>query len=126
MPGGRPSEYDEKYCQGIIDFCKEGRSFVAYAAKIDKNVDTLYEWASKHPKFSEAKDIAKQKCQAFFEEAGRKGMFGEIEGFGHTNWIFNMKARFGWADKQVIEQKTEIKAEVKLDVTELEDRLNDL
>lgn len=46
----------------------------------------------------ESKDL----CQVWWERQGRKMSCGESEG-NATTWIFNMKNRFGWHDKQQVD-----------------------
>lgn len=43
---------------------------------------------------------AMRRQQAGWEKIGMDGARGEIEGFNATSWIFNMKNRFNWRDKQ--------------------------
>ncbi len=100
-PFGRPSKYDPKYCQMIIDFMKDGKSLTAFAGEIEVNKDTIYEWEKKHPDFTDAINAARNKCAAWWEKQGRDGLFmGHQQGsFSQSVWIFNMKARFGYRDK---------------------------
>lgn len=111
---GRPTKYDPKYCQEIIDFMSTGKSLTAFAGEIEINKATLYDWEKVHPDFHDAINIARQKCQAKWESLGFDGLFmGKEDGsFSQSTWIFNMKARFGYRDK--IEVDHEHKGEIKL------------
>lgn len=77
----------------------QGFGFESYAAVIDVNSDTLYEWAKVHPEFSEAKKVAYDKSLRKFEQIGMAAMLGKIKGFQASVWIFTMKNRFGWSDQ---------------------------
>lgn len=106
---GRPTKYDPKYCQQIIDYMSDGSSLTAFAADINVVKSTVYEWIKNVPEFKEASDIARQKCQAWWEKQGQVGLFmGKEDGsFSQSTWIFNMKARFGYRDKVEVEQKVD-------------------
>ena len=108
---GRPTKYDPKYCDMIVEFMSKGKSLIGFAASIDVVVSTLYEWEKKQPDFSDAIKVARQKSQLWWEENGQVGLFmGKEDGsFSQSAWIFNMKARFGYRDKVEVEQKTEQK-----------------
>jgi len=113
MPAGRPTKYDPKYCDEIIEFMKDGRSIVAFAAHIEVADVTLYEWKKVHPEFSRAIKVAMAKCQSWWEDQGRMGLHtGRGEGFSQSAWIFNMKARFGYRDKQELDVNHEGKIEL--------------
>lgn len=100
--GGRPSKYDPKYCELIIEAGKRGESFTEFACDIDVDIDTIKEWANKHPEFSAAKKKSKAHCERWMMKLGKMGMLGrktpEIPSFNPTIWIFWMKARFGWKE----------------------------
>lgn len=70
-PVGRPTKYKPEYCQVIIDYFdipatdSEGnannpRFLSAFARSIGVNHDTLHEWCSVYPEFSEAYTEAKR------------------------------------------------------------------
>ena len=97
---GRPSKYDVKFCQQLIDHMTQGYSFESFAGLCEVNKDTLYEWAKVQPDFSEAKKLGFEKSRLFWE---RVGIDQSVEGKGNsTAYIFNMKNRFPaeWRDKQ--------------------------
>ncbi len=105
---GRPSTYKPEYCQMLIDHMAEGFSFETFAAKLDYcSASNLYNWVELHPAFSEAKKVATQRGQLFWEQLARAAAAGKIKNFNSTVWIFTMKNRFGWRDKH------DIKAEVR-------------
>lgn len=97
MPGGRPTKYNENRGQELIDAMETGLSFEASAAKMGVNVDTLKEWAKVHPEFSAAKREAFERNRLFWEQVSLNGL--NDRNFNTTNWIFQMKNRFGWRDK---------------------------
>jgi len=121
-PKGRPSKYKVEYCDKLIEHMKQGGSFDTFGAVIGINArSTLYEWVKEYPDFSDAKSLAEMYAAKWFEDLGRAGMTGSLtrikekiydkEGnlikeireaatFGSTAWIFSMKNRFNWKDKQ--------------------------
>lgn len=81
----------------------DGNSYISFAKKIGVNVDTLYQWEKQFPEFSDAKKEAFESCQVWWEDLGKK--------LAQTNpsiWIFNMKARFGWRDREFVREGVKI------------------
>lgn len=127
-PGGRPSLYDEKYCDEIIEYFQsfkllkidkdiEGSkpvvqappSLTKFATKIGVVHDTLLEWRDVHQKFSVALKNAKKIYEDIYVE-------GAI--LGHYNAFFTklvMGNRFDWADKT--ESKNEHTAPSGIEIT---------
>ena len=103
MARGRPSKYKPEYCEQLIEHCKQGLSFEAFAGSIPVHKDTIYEWAKKYPEFDEAKRTGAALSLLFWEKLGVAGAVGKVPGFNPTTWIFNMKNRFGWRDRQELE-----------------------
>jgi len=101
MPGGRPTLYDPKFCQMLIDHMAGGLSFESFAGVIGTCRDTLYNWAKEYSEFFDAKKQGFAKNRLYWEKAGNAGMYmgGKENPFNATVWIFNMKNRFGWADR---------------------------
>jgi hypothetical protein len=99
MRTGRPTKYNSQYCSELIDHMALGFSFESFAGKIDVCEDTLFEWLKQHEDFSESYKHARAKCRIFWEELG---IVGTTEGknFNATTWVFNMKNRFRWTDRQ--------------------------
>lgn len=120
-PVGRPSTYNENYCEMVIKHMEQGYSIESFAGVIDVHKDTIYEWKKHHEEFSDAVKKGVAKSQLFWEQLGIKGTMGlpvkykekvrdadgnviEVEktsaNFNPTCWIFNMKNRFNWTDRQ--------------------------
>ena len=104
MSGGQPTKYRPKYCEMLIEHMKTGLSFESFAGVISVCKDTIYEWAKPtvQPAFSEAKRKAVALNLLWWEEAGIKGMFmgGKDNPFQASIYIFQMKNRHKWTDRQ--------------------------
>lgn len=111
---GRPTKYKEEYCQMLIDHMSEGYSFDSFAGIVEVNIDTLYEWAKVHAKFSDAKNIGTAKSMAWWERIGRMGMINEIPFFNDRIWRLNMINRFRaqWSDGTKNENNDKVKTEI--------------
>lgn len=94
MAGGRPSKYKPEYCETVIELGKQGDSIAQMASYFDVTRQTLENWASEHPEFLAALNRAKVHCQAWWEKAGREGMFLGGGGFNAAVWKKSMEARF--------------------------------
>lgn len=99
-PLGRPSKYVSDHDMALIAHMSEGYSYESFAALLNVHIDTLYEWEKKHDSFSEAKKVGRAKSMLMWEKMGLLGTLGKIKGFNSTAWIFNLKNRFGWTDRQ--------------------------
>jgi hypothetical protein len=119
---GRPSEFLPEYCERLMAYMADGYSYTAFAGHIGKCIQTLYTWEQHHPEFLEAKKKGKAASQDFWERQGRDGLWNVTEyddngkptrskTLNATVWIFNMKNRFNWQDKQ------EVKSDIKQETT---------
>ena len=59
---GRPSKYLKKYDEMLLKHMSQGFSYESFAGSIGVCRDTLYEWESKHPNFSDTKKRAIDAC----------------------------------------------------------------
>lgn len=100
---GRPTKYDPKYCEMIVEFMADGSSMTAFASHIDVARSTINEWADKNPEFSEAVKRAKAKCATWWEQLARKGAMGEQ--VNHTLIIFGLKnmSPEEWKDRREVD-----------------------
>jgi len=99
---GRPTKYDPKYCDELIEHMKTGLSYEAFAGRLCVAIQTLYDWEQANPEFLEAKKKGQAISQMFWENLAMEGMWsggGRNPVFNSTVWIFNMKNRFKWKDR---------------------------
>lgn len=98
MAGGRPSKYEERFCDEVIDFMAQGYSLTAFAGHIRVARSTINEWMGEHPQFSEAVNIAQAARTAVLEE----GLLSADIGPRVTARIFALKnaAPEEWKDKR--------------------------
>lgn len=115
MAGGRPTKYNPKICEEVLNLFKQGKSIAQVCLKMDINKSTFYEWKEKHEEFSNAIKEGLHFSQGWWEEQGQQGLwYSNIEGaekLNYTGWFMNMKNRFknDWKDKQPEEIQEEQK-----------------
>lgn len=102
MAGGRPTKYDPLYCEALIEHMGKGLSYEAFAGSIQVSKKTLYSWEKEFPEFLNAKEIGIEKSRLWWELVGQDGLFTEYQGtaMNASVWVFNMKNRFQWRDRQ--------------------------
>lgn len=103
MPAGRPTTYDPAYCESVVEWGRLGKSVAWMAAELDVSRQSIYEWASVHPEFSDAMTRAKEHAQRWWEDAGQDSMLlAPGQGtFNGSVWSRSMAARFpdDWREK---------------------------
>ena len=92
-PGGRPTKYEESMCDTAYEILCKGGSLTKVAAVLDIDRDTIYEWKKTHPEFSDTIRKGLLKSEVIWEETPPE--------MSDTRWIFNMKNRFSWSDRQL-------------------------
>ncbi len=125
MPGGRPTTYDPKYCQAVIEHMAEGASLTSFAASVMCSRSTINEWMAANPEFSEAVKVGKALCATWWEKVSRTNA---VEGGGNaTLCIFGLKnmAPDEWREKQEIEHSGSIDIN-KMSDEELERKIAEL
>ena len=111
---GRPTVYDSSYPEKLIEHMASGLSYESFAGVIGVNRDSLYNWEKSHPEFYDAKKEGSSKNLLYWEKAGHEGLFETTEyndqgkpiykkTLNSTVWIFSMKNRHKWKDKQELE-----------------------
>jgi len=140
-PRGRPSKYKPEFCELLIEHMSKGLSFESFSAIAEVNQDTLHEWVKVHEEFSESKKMAFANCQLFWEKLGVENILNVSESSGRGDdayhksstlnasiWIFNMKNRFKWRDKQPGEEDKKVTHDgaVIVNQPDLADRINQI
>ncbi len=69
---GRPTKYKKEYCEQLIEWMREGRSFWTFASTVPCTIETLSEWCRVHPEFSEAKRLGRVHEQKWWDDLHRK------------------------------------------------------
>lgn len=100
---GRPSTYKSMYGNLCIEHMATGASLTAFAAEIGVARSTINVWMNEHPEFSEAVEVGKAKCAAWWENLARKiaengGGNGPLISFALKNMAIH-----DWRDRQEIE-----------------------
>lgn len=126
MAKGMPSKYKPEFCDLLIKHMADGLSFESFAAVVKVNRTTLWDWVKAHEDFREAKAEGLDENLLFYEKIGRAGMMGKLPGFNITAWIFNMKNRHGWRDKQKDEADVIVKNEITVAKTDVQDRIKQI
>lgn len=99
---GRPKDtvadrLTEGWQERMLELAKEGASEVELRVELGISDDLWYRWIDEEPEFARTVKDCKRRIQAWWERHGRHMAVG-AEG-NATVWIFNMKNRFGWRDK---------------------------
>lgn len=91
-PVGRPSKYKPEYCEKVVELAEGGAGWAEWAVACGVDRATLYHWGDEHPEFLTALSRAKILEQAWWEKAGRNGMY--LDKFNALVWKTSVQARF--------------------------------
>jgi transcriptional regulator with XRE-family HTH domain len=91
-PGGRPTKYSPTWCDEVILLGERGYSRAQIAAEIGVFRDAINEYEAQYPEFSDAMKRANERSLAWWEQAGRAGMF--MKGFSAAAYSLQMRNRF--------------------------------
>lgn len=136
----RPTIYSKAFCEKLINHMAKGLSFESFAGAISVSRRVLYDWEIKYPEFLHAKEIGTEKSRIFWEKAGIQGAFAQKVKDPNTDrgyriqktpiipsvWIFNMKNRFQWRDRQPDESEVVVNNLVGKSDSELDARIKEL
>ncbi|AUR90449.1 DNA-packaging protein, partial [Vibrio phage 1.144.O._10N.286.45.B3] len=105
---GRPTKYKKEYCDTVVEFMSDGSSKVQFCAYVGICYETFMTWQREHEDFLASVKRAETVCQAWWESKGQKAIFGEVEGFNPTGYIFNLKNRFPqhYKDKHEVDHQS--------------------
>ena len=117
---GRPTKYKKEMCQQVVDAMAKGYSKEAACAEIGIWYQTMQERVKSRPDFSVAVKRGEQLSALWWEKVGLAATIGKVPGFSSPTWIFNMKNRQGWADKQDVTLGGHVSTSVPLSAKEVE------
>lgn len=105
-----PFDLNPGWQDSVLDLYKQGAADVEIKAHIYYSrgsfSNNLWDrWLEEEPEFWETIKVGRMLSEAWWTKTGREKL--EWKDFSYTGWYMNMKNRFGWRDKQEIDQKTE-------------------
>lgn len=101
---GRPSSYDPKFCDELIEYCEKGGFIEGFAGKLNVHTDTFHEWRKVHPEFSDAYKKAREAQLHYLLKHSRKGAMGKTRNFQTGMMVFLLKACHGLTEMGPQEQ----------------------
>jgi len=105
-PVGRPrtttADLPDDWENIMREAAQEGASDVEVRCLLGIGESGWYTLIEDDEQFCRTVKECKSLCQVWWERQGRKMSCGESDG-NATTWIFNMKNRFGWHDKQQVD-----------------------
>ncbi|WP_299083072.1 hypothetical protein [uncultured Paraglaciecola sp.] len=96
------TKYDPAWCDKLPGMFKNGESVAEVCAVLGIGKKSFYRYIEKHADFAEAYDKGRDLSEAWWLKKGRNAVNGKAKHMDTTAWIFNMKNRFGWADKKEV------------------------
>lgn len=99
-PVGSPPKYREEFCEMVIEHMAKGFSVESFGGVAGVTDNTIHTWMRTHKNFYASVKIGSSRSRRFWEQLGIDGASGKIPNFNAATWIFNLKNRFGWTDKQ--------------------------
>jgi transposase len=117
---GRPSEYDPKYIDTVLEYMSQGYSKEATAGAIGISKQTMYNWMQEYKDFMDAVLEGEVKSQLAWEKKAVDYSVHTKDGKRLDSRIYalQMKNRFGWSDKKEIsvDEETRKTFNFKLDI----------
>lgn len=106
-PFGRPTLYNPRYCDDVVELGKHGKSREQIACALNVGTTTLDSWCDVHPEFRGAMDMAKVFEQNWWEEKAQDHMVEYKDGpkLNAGIWSRSMAARFPKKYREQIKQE---------------------
>lgn len=92
-PVGRPTKFDDSFCERAIALGRDGKSHAQIAANLGVTRETLYQWAKENDQFSDAMSLARELSLNWWEEQAQQGIWAGKE-FNAAVWNKSVTARF--------------------------------
>ena len=120
----RPTKYTKELGEKLEDLMYKGLSIEEVCHELRICKQTLYNWCEKHPEFLDSKKRGEDWSKGWWMKQGRVNL--ENDDFSPTLFYMNMKNRFGWSDKQEVNQTTVQIQSVPMSKDEINDISNSL
>lgn len=91
--GGRPSTYNPDYPAKLREHMKGGNSFESFGALVHCSKKTLWNWASAHEEFLQAKKIGETYLCKYYEDMGRMIATGGLKRLVSEEPSFDMDGK---------------------------------
>lgn len=84
----------------MFEWASQGWSQSEMCVEMNITRDIWNRWVREDEHFKQVANIAKERQESFFTQLGRKHLVEEKDEakLNNTNYIFQMKNRFGWGD----------------------------
>lgn len=110
-PVGRPKsplDLPDGWQDKLLDMYRNGAADIEIIAQIHDwrekfSRDLFYRWLDEEPEFSDTIKRGRELAEAVWTREGRENL--KDKDFSYVGWYMNMKNRYGWRDKQEIENK---------------------
>ncbi len=107
-----PSKITKKWADDRSNFLEylfiDGQSIYEVCVTLNICKDSFYRALKLSPKFAAAHERGLLRSRAWWEKLGRGGAAGKIPNLKSQTWIFNMKNRFGWVDRVIQNNVTNV------------------
>lgn len=116
-PVGRPTKYEPRFCEMLVEDMAKGFSLTAFAGLIGVSRSTLNEWIEQFPEFSEAASRGKALRLRDWENVALEMRRNGGGPGGATITVFGLKNMGGdeWSDTTKLEAKVDAKVEHSAD-----------
>lgn len=111
MPGGRPTKYNESWIPKLEKAMRNGDTIEIFC--YDNNIadSTFRLWRKQHKEFS----LAFERCKKYSEAYHQKYLRTQFENKNFQSAAFKlfMANCFGWSDKKVVQQNTDLNLDLQ-------------
>jgi len=106
-PIGRPTLYDPKYCDLVVELGAKGKSVEQISTYLGVSLRVMYDWRDRYPDFLHALDDAKIAEQTWWEEQAQAYMLEHKDGakLNASIWSRSMAARFPKKYRESVKQE---------------------
>lgn len=119
---GRPTKYKKEYCEKILQLPNRDQHSAGIATALGVSKQTIHEWASVYPDFSDAFKITQKNYEQYWLELAQSRAEGRHQG-SDTLIKFMLSAACGYREKtdvvQQIEADISLSGKVEIDFCDM-------